>query len=100
MGLPELAARCGKLRKLRGEICPGMKLRVWKMTPDQAQGVVALEERPDRQACREAERAPEVPVLDQRQPGVPGAEHVVALSDRNRGAGGADLAHDIACLAE
>jgi hypothetical protein len=77
-----------------------MKLRVWKMPPDQAQGVVAFEERPERQACREAERAAEVSVLDKRQLGVLGAENMVTLSDRNRGAGGADLAHDIGCLAE
>jgi hypothetical protein len=89
VGLPELVTRCRKLRKLRREVGPRMKLRVWIVAPDQAQSVIAVEERPDRPACSEAKRAAKVPVLDKRQLRLRGTEDVIAILDwdqRVRGA--------------
>lgn len=87
MRQPEGSMHCGKLRKLRGEIGPGVKLRVRKVAPDQPQGLVALQERLDRPAGNEAEWAAEVAVLDQRQFGHLGAENVIARLDWSQGAG-------------
>src|SRR5207244_4765693 len=88
MRLPELSVRCGNLRKLRGEIRPRVKLGVREVAPDQAQGVVALQETHHRATGSETERAAEVSVLDQRQLGLLGAEGVVAVSDRDQRARG------------
>lgn len=82
--LPELATRRRKLRELRGELGPGVKLRVRKVAPDQAQGLVALKERFQRSARGKAKRAAKVPILDQRELGLLRAEDVIAASDRDQ----------------
>ena len=82
--LPELATRCRELRELRGELGSGVKLRVRKLAPDQAQGLVALKERFQRSARGEAKRAAKVPVLDQRELGLLRAKDVIAASDRDQ----------------
>jgi hypothetical protein len=82
--LPELATRCRKLRELRGELGAGVKLRVRKVAPDQAQGLVALKERLQRSARGKAKRAAKVPILDQRKFGLLGAADVIAASDRDQ----------------
>src|SRR5205809_7818754 len=58
------------------------------MSPDEAQRVEAIQERHHRPAGGEAEPTPEVPVLDQRQPGGIGAGDMIAVSDRGQCAGG------------
>jgi hypothetical protein len=58
-----------------------MNLRVRVVTPDEAQAPVAIEERIQRPIRREAERAAEVSILDQRQLGLRGPEDMVAVSD-------------------
>jgi hypothetical protein len=88
MRLPELSVDCSKLGKLRREIRPGMQFGIWKMSPDEAQCVEAIEERHHRPAGSEAEPAPEVPVLDQRKLGRLGARDMFAVSDRGQCAGG------------
>lgn len=106
MRLPEPSVDCSELGKLRREIGSGMQLRVWKMSPDEAQGVEAIQERHHRPAGGEAEPTPEVPVLDQRQPGRVGAGDMIAVSDRGQCAGGrgghpvyvTQRSRDISCL--
>jgi hypothetical protein len=82
--LPELATRCSELRELRGELGPGVKLRIRKVAPDQAQSLVPLKERFQRSARGKAKRAAKVPVLDQRELGLLRAEDVIAASDRDQ----------------
>jgi hypothetical protein len=65
-----------------------MQLDVGEVSPDEAQGVEAIEKRHHRPAGREAEPAPEVPVLDQRQLGRVGPDDVIAVSERGQCVGG------------
>ena len=57
------------------------------MSPDKAKGVEAIQERLHRPAGGEAERTPEVPILDERQPRRVGPGDVIAVSDRGECAG-------------
>src|SRR4051794_14691178 len=88
MRLPELPVDRGELGKLRREIRSRMQLDVGEVSPDEAQLVEAIQERDHRPAGGEAVPAPEVPVLDQRQLGRVGADHVIAVSERSQCADG------------
>src|SRR4051794_14176674 len=88
MRLPEPSVRRGELRQLRREVGSGMELGVWKVSPDEANAIEAIEEGFHRPAGGEAERAPEVSVLDQGQPRRVGPRDVIAVCDRGQRAGG------------
>src|SRR2546430_1636496 len=64
-----------------------MELGIGKVAPDEAEAVIPVKERLNRAARSEAEGAAEVPVLDQRELGAIGAEHVVSLADCDQVAG-------------
>ena len=84
MRLPELAVDRSELGELRGEIGPRVKLGVRKVAPDEPQRVVAIEQRLQRPAGCEAERAAEVAVFDHRQRGLLGAEDVVSVPEHDQ----------------
>src|SRR2546426_323964 len=88
MRLPELSVDRRELGELRREIRSRMQLGVWKVSPDEAKGVEAIQEGFNRPVRGEAERTPEVPILDQRQPGRVGAGDVIAVCDGRQRAGG------------
>ena len=67
MRLPELSVDRGELRELRGEVRTRVQFGIWKMPPNQAQGVEPIQEGLHRPAGGEAERTAEVAVLDQGQ---------------------------------
>ena len=77
----------GELRELGGQVGAGMHLWIGEVAPDEPQAVVAIQKRAQRTACREAERAAEVPVLDQRELGLRGPQDVLRLADLAQVAG-------------
>src|ERR687897_598552 len=64
-----------------------MQVGVWKVSPDKAKGVEAIQEGLHRPAGGEAERATEVAILDERQLRRMGPGDVIAVSDRGQCAG-------------
>ena len=85
MCVPELPVQAGQLGELRGELRSRVELGDWEVTPDEAEAVQAVQERLHRSAGLEAVRAPEIPVLDERQLGAARAGDVITLSDRGQG---------------
>ena len=68
MRLPELPMRSRELGKLSREVGSGMELWIGQVAPNQAEPVEAIEQRHHRTIRGEAERAAEVPVLDECEP--------------------------------
>src|SRR3954451_6550829 len=88
MRLPELSVDRGELGELRSDVGSRMELGIRKMSPNEAQGIEALQEGLQWNAGGKAERTAEVPILNQRQPGRVGAGDVIAVDDGRQRAGG------------
>ena len=86
MCVPELPVQAGQLGELRGELRSRVELGDWEVTPDEAEAIQAVQERLHRSTGLEAVRAPELPILDERQLGAARAGDVITLSDRGQGA--------------
>ena len=77
VGLPEFPAGGRELREFGCQVSARVQFWIGQVAPDEPQPWIAIQKRGERTACHEAERAAEVPVLDQRELRLRGAEDVV-----------------------
>ena len=86
--LPEPSLDSGDFGELGREVRSRMQLGVGEVSPDDSKGSEAIQQGLHREAGREAERAPEVPVLDQGQVRRIRASDVVVVAEWSQRGGG------------